>query len=498
VTPASGKTAWRVASAASVTLKDGSGTTVSGPLSCSSDDTVKLTVAADCSSVTGLRLGMQSITVSGGGVSAKVSVKVIPQAQPLGVMGATRHFSLAVTSAGEVLAWGYNSQGQLGQNKSGSELNMSALPLKVLAPSGDKPLSGIVAAAGGELFGLALTEDGQVLSWGSNDRNSPELGRPATTGTWKLPDYVADATGTGRLSGIVAIGAGDSNAMALTDDGHVYTWGHYTGQEGGGVKKYPGYVKAPEGGVLADVRSIAAGWNWGGALRSDGRVAVWGFPDMVTRMLQLPSSISEVMPGHVAAAGSTEPLTGLTALSAGYGLGLGLTSSGEVWAFGGNDQGQLGQGTRTAVAGAVRVKTGAAGALLSGQAMVVAGGRHAMSLDAAGRVWSWGLGTDGQLGDGVNRPRGDGTAYPAAVVAETGLLQLENVATLAAGYSHSLALRKDGTLLTWGVGFSGTQGQGPSSSNDLRVPTAVKNGAGDGATTLGAMERWSNLLRRAL
>ena len=54
------------------------------------------------------------------------------------------------------------------------------------------------------------------------------------------------------------------------------------------------------------------------ALRADGRVAVWGFPGMVTRMLQLPVSNNEVMPAHVAVSGGGEPLKGMTAISAGW------------------------------------------------------------------------------------------------------------------------------------------------------------------------------------
>ncbi|MBK9237844.1 MAG: hypothetical protein IPO19_18440 [Rhodoferax sp.] len=113
--PNSGKAPWKLATPITVALKDSAGNLVSGALSCASANTVALTVAADCSSVTGHRLGQQTITVSGGGVVANTSVKVIPQAQPLGTQGATQTYTMVVTPSGKVLAWGQNENGVLGQ-----------------------------------------------------------------------------------------------------------------------------------------------------------------------------------------------------------------------------------------------------------------------------------------------------------------------------------------------------------------------------------------------
>ncbi len=146
-------------------------------------------------------------------------------------------------------------------------------------------------------------------------------------------------------------------------------------------------------------------------------------------MLQLPANSNTSNPTYLSAAGSSQPIYGLKSFSAGYNFGVALSNTGEVWAFGGNGDGQLGQGTKSSLQGAVRVKKDASGAPLTGQVMAVAGGLHAMSMDKDGTVWSWGRNVSGQLGDGPNAPRWSDSPLPAPVVSETGLGRLASIAT---------------------------------------------------------------------
>ena len=217
----------------------------------------------------------------------------------------------------------------------------------------------------------------------------------------------------------------------------------------------------------------------------------------VTRppMLQRPGSSNSDNPAYVAAAGSSQPLKGIKSFSPGYDFGVALSPDGEVWAFGDNHWGQLGQGHTDPLQGAFRIKTDATN-LLAGQAMAVAGGNHGLSMDKAGRVRSWGIPWHGELGDGPNayRRSGDASMYAGVVLSETGLGQLENIATLAAGDGHSMALRKDGTALIWGENTNGTLGQG-ANGVDLRLPTVVKNATGNGVLSVGNMDRFGNLRR---
>ncbi|MBK9237843.1 MAG: hypothetical protein IPO19_18435 [Rhodoferax sp.] len=136
-------------------------------------------------------------------------------------------------------------------------------------------LSGVVAvSAGNGASAMALTEDGEVWSWG----DTTTLGRPSSNGE-SLPGKVRNAANNGSLSGIVAVSVGDDNAMALADDGTVYSWGDYAGQQApSNGKRVPGQVRAVTGtGVLGNVVAISAGGNWSAALTADGRVVTWGF-----------------------------------------------------------------------------------------------------------------------------------------------------------------------------------------------------------------------------
>jgi alpha-tubulin suppressor-like RCC1 family protein len=78
-------------------------------------------------------------------------------------------FAVALTSAGKLLSWGDNREGQLGAGKTGAS---SASVLRVALPAG----TAVTQLAAGEEFGLALTAAGKVLAWGSN--SAGEIGQP--------------------------------------------------------------------------------------------------------------------------------------------------------------------------------------------------------------------------------------------------------------------------------------------------------------------------------
>lgn len=494
--PNSGKVPWNLVTPITVALKDSVGNLVSGTLTCATTNAVALTVAADCSSATGHRLGQQTITVTGGGVSASANVKVIAQAQPLGTQGAAGSSNMVVTPAGRVLAWGQNHDGVLGQGKTYSQLATLSLPTPVKDQSGLGELTGIVAvSAGNGASALALTEDGEIWSWG--DRST--LGRTVSNSDAPLPGKVRNAADNGSLAHIAAVSIGDDNALALADDGTVYSWGDYAGQEGGSSSKaVPGQVRGVGGvGVLSNIVAVSAGWNWSAALTADGKVVTWGFNSSARTGQGVTTSTVDV-PGYVLRDSDGAPISDIVAISAGYNFGLALTSSGQVYGWGDNSYGQLGQNTSGNVhARAVLVKGVDGGGQLGRIKMVAAGGWHALALDQDGKVWSWGFATSGQLGDGPNRPTGNQWLLPRAVVSQLGTGQLADIDAIAAGYEISLALGNGGNLLIWGNGYSSKLGQGGTSSSDLTVPTTVKDTTGTGTLSLAPASVWPNLTRRA-
>ena len=100
--------------------------------------------------------------------------------------------------------------------------------------------------------------------------------------------------------------------------------------------------------------------------------------------------------------------------------------------------------------------------------MVAAGGRHTVALKKDGTVWTWGYNANCELGDGTT----DTKYYPVQVVtgeqkSSTGFL--ENIIQVAAGAYHNLALAKDGTVWAWGYGSHGELGNRIMSNSSLPV-----------------------------
>ena len=92
-----------------------------------------------------------------GDVSTPERIEGIP---PVEQVSCGRHFCLALTENNSLYSWGINSQGQLG----GSEKYLESKPFKLKTLKNKQ----IVKISSGENFGLALSNDGKVYSWGAN------------------------------------------------------------------------------------------------------------------------------------------------------------------------------------------------------------------------------------------------------------------------------------------------------------------------------------------
>ena len=156
--------------------------------------------------------------------------------------------SLALTSTGAVFAWGFNTDGELGD---GGTAN-SDVPVKVKLPAGTK----VTAIAAGGYYSLALTSTGAVFAWGYNADG--ELGDGGTANSdvpvkVKLPagtKVTAIAAG-GSLYGVGVYIAGPGHSLALTSSGAVFAWGYNAdgelGDGGTANSDVPVKVKLPGG-----------------------------------------------------------------------------------------------------------------------------------------------------------------------------------------------------------------------------------------------------------
>jgi alpha-tubulin suppressor-like RCC1 family protein len=247
------------------------------------------------------------------------------------------YHSLALLSNGTVMAWGRNGFGQLGN---GTTTTSSNVPVEV---SG---LSGVVAISGGGEHSLALLSNGTVMAWGDNSNG--QLGAGTTTGLetcWQggfnYPSCSSTPVPVSGLSEVSAISAGGLHSLALLNDGTVMAWGYDgSGQLGNGKEGGEEQSDVPVAvSGLSEVSAISAGGAHSLALLSNGTVKVWG-PGAQLGIGQTAGADSDV---PVAVSG----LSGVTAITGGAEHSLALLSNGTVMAWGANVSGSLGVGDWT-------------------------------------------------------------------------------------------------------------------------------------------------------
>jgi alpha-tubulin suppressor-like RCC1 family protein len=129
-------------------------------------------------------------------------------------------------------------------------------------------------------------------------------------------------------------------------------------------------------------------------------------------------------------------LAKVVAVSGGLSHSLALRSDGSVWSWGGNFNGQLGDGTTAQRS--LPAKISALGNVIA----IAAGYDFSLAVTSDGRVFAWGNNSGGQLGLGTEV---QSTPVPTAIPG------LSGVRTVAASNRFALAVRQDGTLWAWGV-----------------------------------------------
>ncbi len=336
--------------------------------------------------------------------------------------------TLALRSDGTAWSWGRNESGELGN---GSTTN-SPTPVQVVGPSGSGYLSGVAAIAQGASFGLALTSDGAVFGWGYNYNS--ELGSSSTTTGTTIPIR------TSNVSGVVAIAAGGNNGLALQSQASAETWGdNFYGELGNGTNVNS--LSPVAATTVSRLAAIGGGTQFSLALRSDGTLWAWGYNGDG----ELGNGTTDGnMPVQVSG------LSGVVASSPGYFHSLALKSDGTVWAWGDNSAGELGNGTTTNSTTPVQVSG------LSGVVAVAAGDNFSLASKSDGTVWAWGANAGGQLGNNST----SNSSTPVQVVDVGGTNFLSGVMAIAAGDSHSVALKTDGTVWAWGSNANGELGNG--------------------------------------
>ena len=272
-------------------------------------------------------------------------------------VSAGKNHNCAVTDVGGVLCWGQGIYGALGNNATDNKDH----PVSVKSVDGTSTLDDILEVSAGSANACALNTSGKVLCWGFGTNG--QLGNDKGDQTNKLPSYVVDGDGSStHLTGIVQLAIGASHSCALKTDGGVLCWGN---------------------GSNGQLGNYASG-----------------------------NTNNKDHPVPVKSVDGASNLGGITYISVGRHFTCALNYTQNIYCWGINGKGQLGNNTTTDSSLPVLVVDGDSSTVpLSDIIQVTNGKDQTCALNGSGRVLCWGYGVSGQLGNGQSVS----TNYPVLV-----------------------------------------------------------------------------------
>jgi alpha-tubulin suppressor-like RCC1 family protein len=432
----------------------------------------------------------------------EVSTVTTEEYRVTGAVDSGYQHALAMSTTGRLWAWGNQGSGRLGNGLTAAANVMT--PGLVLHGVGT--FGNALEIAAGVDHSLVLDQDGIVWSFGENAQG--QLGTATTTDS-ALPVQVLSDRGTVELLGAcVSVAAGDRYSMALTAEGEPVTWGlESTGRLGNGANSSGGQNVAapvergddPANPTLGGIWQISAGFSHGLAREPHsleqqggiGRVWAWGH-----------NHVGQLGRGDISGTTRAYPMClseGVALTDAWCVSGGGSHTAvvrwnmsdpdlyGTVWSCGSQSDGRLGNGLTSSGNVVFPVQAlKAPETPLTGVVQVSAGSVHTLALDGEGHVWSWGNNTYGQLGDGGTTHNG----YAKMVRNAAGTDVLEDIVFVSAGgegtQGTSLAVAIDGTIWVWGRNDEGQLGTGSASAvAALPVAHTQNRVKGDGNPALG-------------
>ncbi len=216
------------------------------------------------------------------------------------------------------------------------------------------------------------------------------------------------------------------------------------GQIGGGSNEaLPTYITS-----LNEMLTVSASEHHTLALKNDGMVWAWG----TNNEYELGNTISGIQSTPVQVMGISD----VVAISAGIYYSLALKRNGTVWAWGSNVNKALGENSEDRNNPTPRQLIG-----LSNIVNISAGESHSLALRRDGTVWSWGSNRSGNLGNGSE------LEFSASPVQVTGLSDI--IAISEGKDNFSYALKREGTVWAWGDNVAGKLGDGTTSNRNTPV-----------------------------
>ena len=436
------------------TATDGEGRPMSAPsLRWSSSDSMVAGVDAATGRVAARSAGVVMISTNVGATRAYLELTVLGAPVFSSVVAGWVH-SCAVAADGRVYCAGWNGYGELGIGVPGDDPILGDRNPFLVRVIGEQRVR---SASAYGLHSCALTRSGEVYCWGLGDMG--QLGvqnqgyceadrrRGVVTPCLPAPGKIASS------DHFQAIATAIDASCALRTDGRAFCWGINERGELGSSGYYRWGLPIPVDGDFV-FATIAGGRNHMCATTLDQRAFCWGSnwrgqlgTDAVPTCVAQGDGCYAFRPyavlgGHAFAA-----------LAPGGFHTCGLTTTQEVYCWGDNSLGQLGDGTAIGSLLPRRVGTGH-------YTSVVSGDLHSCALDSDGRAWCWGMNDDGQLGAPSADTCYDYEApYPCST-APAPAQTAHRFRNLALGMYHSCGVTSAGEVRCWGWNDYGQLGNG--------------------------------------
>ncbi|KJE88641.1 hypothetical protein, variant 11 [Capsaspora owczarzaki ATCC 30864] len=363
----------------------------------------------------------------------------IPLCVSRGVARATNNFCLFVGWIEQALV-----------NRATGDIDLSQL--RATAPETDQKLQVVIDK--GSTRVLIREDASDVYTWGEGTRGMLGHGEEDPEASPRVVEALL-----GHDIKMLCLGSG--HTMALAVSGEVYSWGLGLGGRLGQGRERDRFTPLRLAGLRGfDITHIACNENHSVAVADNGEAYVWG--------RGIDGSLGVEGDKHVSPT-QIHALDGKRVVHAACGAAFTLfvIESGEVYACGNNEHGQLGIGSNEAMSEPTLVTN-----LPERIVRIACGNSHAVALSETGRLYAWGAHSSGQLG--VGEPLEDRLS-PVRV--ESNVVR-DDVADFACGGNHTIILSNSGLLYAFGSGAQGQLGLGPLATKNQATPAALPNPEG--------------------
>lgn len=355
----------------------------------------------------------------------------------------------AIASNNDIYCWGRNNLGQLGDGTN----NNSSTPVAVSRGAIPQGVT-IQSISAGNDHTCVVGSNGRVYCWGGNGSNQIGDGTRAD----RLVPVV-----THTITGVKQVSSGFSHSCAVTYSGLAYCWGdNFKGQLGDGTSRVDrsrpvavlrGAMPASDqfefivavGSRSCAVSSSKKAYCWGD--NYEGRLGTGTDGDRLT-----PTAVSR---GSIPVGATIESLTSYCV----------LTSNEKTYCWGSNEYGQLGNGSNTtytytsptAVAGGSTPE----GVIFES---IYSGSSSSCAIASNREVYCWGVNSNGQLGDGTTSHRN------VPILAQRGVIPADvNIESLSIGSGAVCAIASDKNAYCWGYNVYGGLGNDTTTNSPLPV-----------------------------